>query len=147
VDARELMTGFRRARAWFSDRRGAAATEFALLLPGMLFLIFGIISLSVLTYAEVNLNSAVQAGARYASVQTATGNSGSLASNCTTSGSVCYYVRQHYKGPGISLAVSCSPSTCLASGCGHSVTGTGAYKLNYGFGFLNVPLTATACFP
>jgi Flp pilus assembly protein TadG len=122
------------------SRRGNTAAEFALVLPGMLFLIFGAVNLCIVVYAAVNLHSAVEGGARYASVTTASGAT-------VTSTSVSNYVTGHYKGPGLGMTVACTPTNCSASGCGHTVTATGSYKVSYGFGAVTVPLSATACFP
>ena len=52
------------------DERGAAAVEFALVLPILLVLAFGIIDFGRLLYTYNNLTSAVREGARFASVQT-----------------------------------------------------------------------------
>jgi Flp pilus assembly protein TadG len=137
------------------DRRGAAAAEFALILPGLLFLIFGVLNLCLVVYAAVNLHSAVEGAARYATVQVNTcgttafascTNATNLASSCATSGSVCYYIMHHYVGPGLGLSVSCSTADCSAAGCGHAVTASGAYNVSYGLGAVRVPLSATACF-
>jgi Flp pilus assembly protein TadG len=141
------MVGRPALSEWAKADVGATAAEFALVLPGLVFLLFGIISLTLMTYTATNLHSAVEAGARYASVQTATGNAGTLSSNCTTSGSVCSYVTKHYIGPPMAISVSCNPNDCSASGCGHSVTATGTYKLTYGLGAVSVPMSASACFP
>ena len=56
-----------RALGFFCKTGGAAAAEFALILPGMVFLIFGVINLCMVTYATVNLHSAVEQAARNAS--------------------------------------------------------------------------------
>jgi Flp pilus assembly protein TadG len=50
------------------DQRGAGAVEFALAAPGLIALIIGISQLGVLYYANADLNSALAAGARYASI-------------------------------------------------------------------------------
>lgn len=145
----------RGAVGFLHDRRGAAAAEFALILPGLLFLIFGALNLCLVVYAAVNLHSAVEGAARYATVQVNTcgttafascTNATNLSASCATSGSVCYYIVHHYVGPGLGLTVACSPTDCSASGCGHAVTATGSYKLSYGLGAVTVPLSARACF-
>ena len=53
------------------DERGAAAVEFALVLPILVVLGFGIIDFGRLLYTYNNLTSAVREGARFAAVQTA----------------------------------------------------------------------------
>jgi Flp pilus assembly protein TadG len=52
------------------DERGAAAVEFALVLPILVVLAFGIIDFGRLLYTYNNLTSAVREGARFAAVQT-----------------------------------------------------------------------------
>src|SRR5262249_4885480 len=59
------------ALAVWRREAGSAAAEFALLLPGMLFLVFGVINLSLLTFAAANLHAATEAAARYGSVTAA----------------------------------------------------------------------------
>lgn len=133
--------------SYVRNANGSAAAEFALILPGILFLLIGGFNLCAMTYAEVNLHSAVEGAARYASIQTNLGGESTLKGSCSTSGSVCNYVTHYYKGPAIGLAVTCTPSDCSANNCGHSVTATGSYHVYYGFGQMSVPLSATACFP
>ncbi len=49
-----------RAVDFIRDERGAAAAEFALVLPGLMFLVFGIINMGAVLYAATNLHGAVQ---------------------------------------------------------------------------------------
>jgi Flp pilus assembly protein TadG len=57
------LSGLRRSE------RGAALVEFAIVLPVLLLLVFGIIDLGRLLYTYNNLTSAVREGARLAAVQ------------------------------------------------------------------------------
>ena len=132
--------------AW-KDRRGAAAAEFALILPGLLFLLFGIFNLCVATYAEMCLQSAVESAARYASVTAAANSSDSNLSTLVPA-----YAQHHYMGP----AVTTTPTFVTTGTCqvqaspgyeGYQVAWTGAYKVYYGFGTLPFTLSAKACFP
>jgi Flp pilus assembly protein TadG len=52
---------------------GAAAVEFALVLPILLMLVFGIIQFGFILAQQVALNGAVRSGARYGSVNAYTG--------------------------------------------------------------------------
>jgi Flp pilus assembly protein TadG len=136
----------RRLRAFLVERCGAAAVEMAFVLPAVLFLMLGGANLTLLLYASVSLNSAAQAAARYASVQTAAG------ATVTASG-VQTFASSVYKGPGMgSLAFtyvhtgSCNKDS-NGNKIGNLVTGTATYNLYYGIGRFSVPLTNQSCFP
>lgn len=130
---------------FIADRRGAAAAEFALILPGLLFLIFGVLNLCLVVYASVCLHSAVQQAARYASTYTVANGADPGSAQVTT------FAAGRYVGPGISAAYSysktgaCSSSSGAANG--HAVSGSGSFKVSYGLGSVTVPLSAAACFP
>jgi Flp pilus assembly protein TadG len=131
----------RRTLAFLDEQRGAAAAEFALVLPGMLFLLFGVINLCLVLYAAASLHSAVQQSARYAATQTNATGSDPGSSAVTT------YAAGRYLGPSISASFSYSTTgSCSPSSAGHQVSGTGNFNLFFGFGSVTVPLNATACF-
>ena len=118
---------------WHEDRGGGAA-EFAIVVLPFSALIFAIIHLSLMFYANQNLQFAVEGAARCSSVMSAT--------TCNSTGAVQTYAAGLYKGPNI------SPSfVYTATGCGNTVTGTGSYTLNAVFVRTSVPLSVTACFP
>jgi Flp pilus assembly protein TadG len=129
-------------KAFIADESGASAAEFGLILPGVVFLVFGGLNLCMMTYAEVNLQSATQWAARYAAV---TSNSGGSPTQTTVSN----YANAHYKGPGINQTFTYSSTgSCGSSGAnGKSVTATGSYKVYYGWGAVTVALSAAACSP
>jgi Flp pilus assembly protein TadG len=54
------------------DQRGAAAVEFALLLPLLVMLVFGIVEFSVLYNRQQGLHAAAREGAREAALPTST---------------------------------------------------------------------------
>ena len=126
------------------DRNGASAVEMAFILPGFLFLLTGAGNLLLITYSNLCLNTATEAAARYASVQTVA-NSGTSPSTITVSN----YAKSIYKGPSISQAFTyVTTGTCGSSGSnGNQVTGTGTYHLFYGIGNISVSESASACFP
>jgi TadE-like protein len=122
--------------------RGASAAEFALVLPATLFLFFGAFNLCVVLYAQSCLQAATEAAARYASIQTA------MTGSAPAQSAVQGVASGRYKGPRLgSLSFTCPSSNCAASGCGHTVSGTGTYKLNYGLGRINLTLSTRSCFP
>jgi Flp pilus assembly protein TadG len=129
--------------AYLAERSGAAAVEMAFILPAVLFLMLGGANLILLLYAAVSLNSAAEAAARYASVQTAAGATFTASDIQTFASSV-------YKGPGMgSLAFTyANTGSCGTAGNnGNLVTGTANYHLYYGIGWLSIPLTNQSCFP
>jgi len=124
------MSGFRR---YWKDECGSGAAEFVIVLIPFAALIFAIIHLCLMFYANQTLQFATEAGARCYSVDSV---------NCNTTGAVQTYASGKYKGPNISPTF-----VAAATGCGHTVTGTGSYSFNAVVGRFTVPLSATACFP
>lgn len=121
-------------RAYWRDEHGGGAAEFALVVMPFSALIFGIVHLCLMLYANQNLQFAVEGAARCSSVMSAT--------TCNTPGAVQTYASGLYKGPNISPSFG-----YLQTGCGNTVTGTGSYTLNAVFVRVSVPLSSTACFP
>lgn len=120
-------------RAYWWDEHGGGAAEFAIVVLPFSALIFGIIHLCLMLYANQNLQFAVEGAARCSSVMSTT--------TCPP-GSVATYAAGLYKGPNI------SPNFIYSTaGCGHTVTGNGSYTLNAVFVRVAVPLSSTACFP
>jgi Flp pilus assembly protein TadG len=124
----------RTREGYWKDESGAGAAEFALVLIPFLALIFGIINLSLMFYANHTLQYAAEAAARCASVGRFT--------NCTTTAAVQNYALSHYSGPNITPVF-----VATTAGCGHTVTGNANFPLNAVVLNITVPLSATACFP
>ena len=120
---------------YWREERGSGAAEFTIVLLPFAALIFAIVHLSLLFYANQTLQFATEAAARCYSVD---------AVNCSTTGAVQTYASGKYKGPNISANFS---ALAYPTGCGHTVTGSGTYQLNAVFKNVSVPLSATACFP
>jgi Flp pilus assembly protein TadG len=117
----------------WNDDTGVSAVEFALLAPPFVMVLFGLVNIGVLMYAQASLHDAVEEGARCASVKTTV---------CTDAASTEAYTRNHYHGPSI------SPTFTVASqACGNSVTASATYVLNAVLFEASVPLSAAACFP
>jgi Flp pilus assembly protein TadG len=117
-----------------ADRAGASAVEFALLAPITLMIIIGGMYLSMLGFTAASLNQAVQAGARCFAINTTT---------CSSATATQTYA----SGQFMNFARNTATFTASTPSCGKQVTGTVTFKLNAGTSTLNVPLSATACFP
>src|SRR5438046_1544784 len=105
----------RRLDGYWKDERGSGAAEFAIVLLPFVVLIFAIIHLCLMFYANQTLQFATEAAARCYSVDSV---------NCSTTGAVQTYAAGRYKGPNISPTF-----TAAATGCGHTVNANGTYQL------------------
>jgi len=123
----------KRVLRFWCDEFGGGAAEFAIVLIPFVALIFAIIHLCLLFYANQSLQFAAQAGARCYAVDSV---------NCGSIGASQIYAGGRYGGPNIGASF-----VATATGCGHTVTGTGSYSFNAVVGRFTVPLSATACFP
>jgi Flp pilus assembly protein TadG len=128
------VTNFAKLRRGVSDETGAAAVEFALVLPAFLALILGVVFTTQMIFAEASLHDATEAAARCASVQTTV---------CTSNATTQTYAQGKYMGP----AYPAPSFVSVTATCGHSVTGSITYSLNLGMTRFSVPLSAAACFP
>jgi len=120
-------------KRFFRDEFGGSAAEFAIVVLPFGALIFAIIHLCMLFYANQSLQFAAEAAARCYSVDS---------TNCGTTGAVQTYALGRYAGPNISASF-----TPTATGCGHTVAGTGSYTVNAVVIRKTITLNATACFP
>lgn len=120
-------------RRWRRDRRGATAIEFAFVLPVAAMVIIGTMSVSQLVGVLNGMHFAVEEAARCSAVN---------ATVCPTLATTKTYATSRFKLPG-------EPPTFVASaaGCGHTVTATMTYELNIAFSKIDIPLSATSCFP
>jgi Flp pilus assembly protein TadG len=120
-----------------SRERGAAAIEFAIILPVLLLCVLGLIEFGRAIWTQATLDHAVQAAARCAAVDPLT---------CGTVAQIQQYATA--KAPGLTLPASTFTVTTPRPACGVQVTASLA------FDFL-VPellpysqtLNARACFP
>ena len=124
-------------RKFCKDESGGGAAEFAIVLIPFTALIFAIIHLCFVFYANQALQFAVEGAARCSSVLSST--------TCNGTTNIQNYASGLYKGPNISVAFAYSTSG--ANNCGHTVTGTGTYQINAVVKNVAVPLAAAACFP
>ena len=138
--------GLAAIKAFWRERRGSSAVEFAFTLPAVLFLMLGGANLILLLYAVVSLHSATQAAARYASMYTVD-HSGTAPTTGQNQDPVYSYAKSIYKGPGIKNLTFDYETNGTCGGRNNKVTGTGSYHLYYGLGNLSIALNTTACFP
>ena len=123
---------------YISDETGASSAEFALVFIPFSALVFGVIALSLVLYANQTLQYATEAAARYYSVTTANTGTAPSASAVNT------YGQQQYTGP-------MAPTfTASRGGCGPNgfqVLGSGSIPLDSGVYNTTLTLQAHACFP
>jgi Flp pilus assembly protein TadG len=112
--------------------RGATAVEFALVLPALAALLVGGMYTGLLVYSAAGLHNAVEQAARCYSVNV---------SQCGDAAGAETYAQNSYYG------VNTPTFTASTQACGHQVSATLSFELIAVVARLNVPLTATACFP
>jgi Flp pilus assembly protein TadG len=119
--------------SFWREENGAAMAEFALVLLPFAAMIFAIIYGALIFYANQTLQFATEAAARCYSVD---------ASTCGTIGNVQTYAASRYTGPNIGATF-----TPTATGCGHTVTGTGNFPINIVVWSTSIAMNSSACFP
>lgn len=127
---------FVRARALLRDRSGAAAAEFALVVPSFIVIVFGTINGGIAMSAVTQIHYAAERSARCLAT--------TVSSACTKA-AIDTYAKGYYNGPGLTGFTFSSPTTDPA--CGKQVTGTGGYEILTGFESTAVTISATACYP
>ena len=120
-------------RGLLRDESASAAVEFAIVGPIFLTLTIGMIYTCMLLFSMGSMQYAVEEAARCASVKTTV---------CSSSATTITYAQGVYYGP-----LTSPTFTSTTAACGHVVSGSASFGLNIGLSTLNVPLTATACFP
>lgn len=128
----------------YSNERGSAAIEFALILPIFLLVLFGIINYGILMYDQAVVTNAAREGARWAAIHTSSTygasctNSYSLApvDPCQAAYSYAYNLLITF-GTSSSLTASYITGANFNSGTPQSVTVTYKYRgIGYYFGDL-----------
>ncbi|HWE48090.1 MAG TPA: TadE/TadG family type IV pilus assembly protein [Caulobacteraceae bacterium] len=120
-------------RALRRRQDGAAALEFAMVVPAFIALTVGAMFTANAVFTVSSMHYASEAAARCASIQTTV---------CTSSAVIQNYATSHYAGPSVSPSFVYS-----ATGCGHTVTGTVTYAMNVGSHTISVPVSTSACYP
>jgi Flp pilus assembly protein TadG len=116
-------------RTYRQSERGSVAVEFALLIPVLLLVLFGIINFGVLMYNQAVITNAAREGARWAAIHT-TATYGTTCSNsysltpvdpCQTAYSYAYNNLISFGGNYL-LTATYSPSANFNSGTAQTVT-------------------------
>lgn len=118
--------------AFIRGNHGAAAVEFALVLPALAGLLVGGLYTGLLVYSATGLQHAVEQAARCYSVN---------ATQCGSSSAAQTYAQSQYYG------IDNPTFTAAAAGCGHQVSATVTIAFNAVVTHVSVPLSATACYP
>jgi Flp pilus assembly protein TadG len=139
----------------FSDTSGAAVVEFAIAVPYLVILIFGILGFGLLMYTQAGLQHSVEVAARCGAVNQfippAFQNP-----KCNSTAHVQTYAQAQYWGlaPTPSFVANAPANNCTSNCCYSVQVGTGATHLGYTFAFLgdafpgvSVTLNAQACYP
>lgn len=119
-------------RKFASSTEGAAAVEFAFVMPAFFALVIGSISASILLYSNVSLQNAVEEGARCFSVN---------AVQCGSASAAQTYAQSQYHG------ISSPTFTASTPACGHQVAASVTLQFAAVLTNISLPLNATACFP
>jgi Flp pilus assembly protein TadG len=120
-------------RRWRDDAQGTTAIEYALVLPLFLTVLLGGIWTGLLMISMSSLDLAVESAARCYAVD---------ATLCATPSAAQTYAQGRYAG-----LASSAVFTASNTGCGHTVSATANFNLNFVPGVGPVPLSASACYP
>lgn len=107
--------------------------EFAFVLPAAAVMVIGTMSASQLVGVVNGMHFAVEEAARCSAVNE---------TMCSSSVATQAYAAARFAGPGPTPTFVAS-----GTGCGHTVTATTTYELYIAFSTIDVPLSATSCFP
>jgi Flp pilus assembly protein TadG len=136
-------------RSFRGEERGAAAVQFALLIPAMVLIVFAIVQMGQMAYAEVAMHWAVQQASRCSVIaeQYTTPPAGDPAVSCTTEAKTQTYAAALFK-PSLSslsfvanLDQTNSPNNCK------KLVGQGNYSVQIMWVSFTVPIKATSCYP
>jgi Flp pilus assembly protein TadG len=129
--------------------RGASAVEFALVVPVLLLLVFGVISFGFVFAAQISLNTAARDASRVAVVQPLTGPAKTCSEVATLARSATTTAGLSAARVGVTVTGPTGTTCSMASGS-TSVTGSGASQVCTGAaggGQLVVALAYTAQSP
>jgi Flp pilus assembly protein TadG len=116
-----------------TNQTGASAVEFALIIPVFIVMLMGGFYTAFAAFTVSNMNHAVEAGARCASVNKTV---------CSSATATVAFTQTRF------LALGTTPTfVASTAACGQKVTGTVNFLLETGISKLNMPLSAQACYP
>jgi Flp pilus assembly protein TadG len=130
-----------------SDDSGVAAVEFALILPLLMMIVFGIINYGILLYDQAVITNAAREGARWGAINTSSAIS--CSGTATGSADPCQVANSYTQANLITFGSS-TTSTSTATGAGTSgstVTVTVSYtftQIGWIIGSASNALTSTA---
>lgn len=134
---RLLRTGLRAGLSRFAaNRSGAAASEFALVVPFFIVVVFGTINTGLAMSAVNQIHYAAERSARCLAVN--------VTAPCSK-GNIDSFAKGWYRGPGVTGLTFVATATDPA--CGKQVTGTADYEILTGMSSTAVSISATACYP
>jgi Flp pilus assembly protein TadG len=121
-------------RCFLRDERGAAAIEYAFVLPALLGFALGVMDLGRLVWTEVTLDRAVQAAARCAVVN---------ATTCGTDAGIQSYAA----GQAWGMSVPTSSFTITRPACGVTVRAETSFAFTVPWPVNISSVQAAACYP
>jgi Flp pilus assembly protein TadG len=130
-----MRSAVRHLRRLWTDRSGASALEFGLLLPVFIPVMFGIVQVGQAFWTQTALQHAVEMAARCATINSA---------NCgSTSLTQTYAATQAY---GLTFPAGTFVATTAA--CGNQVTATYSFPVTVAAWFApSINLSARSCYP
>ena len=117
-----------------TDRHGASALEFALLLPFFLPIIFGTIEIGQMFWTQTAMQHAVEMAARCATINT---------TSCGTTTKIQSYAATQTYG----LTLPAGTFTASTAACGNQVNASYSFPFLTGWFPASVSLTAQSCYP
>ena len=121
--------------AFVRNTAGAAAAEFALVIPLLLLLVFGTLNMALAMSSIVRLHYSTERAARCLAVD--------VQGDCTE-GAIDAYAKSLDPIGGLSELTFTYDATAT---CGKKVDGSGTYDVFTGLGSVSIPVTASACYP
>lgn len=115
------------------NRRGGPAVEFALILPPLLLLMFGIFEIGRVLWTQNALNYSVEEAARCASIDTLT---------CDSTSAI-----QSYAASRSGAKLTATVFSVTTPSCGNQVAASYPTVLDIPFFDYSITLTARACYP
>jgi Flp pilus assembly protein TadG len=136
-------------RTSWGGNAGVVAVEFALLLPLVLAILFGIVNYGILLYDQAVITNAAREGARWGAINATANNIGCANETATGTGDPCQ-IANNYTDDNLITFSGSAPSSTTSSGsgtAGTTVTVTVTYsftQIGWILGSPSSTLTATS---